>query len=132
MPPFCDDAGISGEHHLLRALPPYWVVTKQGRERPTSNALLDSNFENSCFVEGEISLRELCELLPGCRFARIPVSLARSAGYIIERRPLEAPEGCTNPESHVVIGPRDPLSRGDYEKASRMIVKNPAITIIDR
>jgi hypothetical protein len=130
MPPASDDASISGDSVVLRVLHPKWVTTKGGRERPTSDSLLDSNYENSCFLEGEISLAELQVLFIGRKIARIPVSLLRAEGFWLERRPGEAPDGCTRPSSHLVCGPPDAPVRGIYEAKARRIVRALGIEIL--
>jgi len=131
MPPNADDGEIGNDSYLLRVLHSSWTTLKGGRERPTSDSLLDSNFENSCFVEGEIAMDELRLLFPDKKIARIPVHLIRAHGFIIERRPLEAPNECTVPESHVVIGPQDQIQRGEYERMARTIVKSATVSVID-
>lgn len=130
MPPKRDDELIGSEGHVLRVLLSRWITMKGGRERPTSDSLKDTNCENSCFVEGEISLEELRSLFGGRRMARIPVRLLRQHGFWLERRPEEAPEGCTCPNSHVVCGPPTPPPRKDYESMSRQIVTSTDIEII--
>lgn len=145
MPPHDDDAGISDQTYVLRALP-NWVTLDNGRERPKSEAFFDSSFENSCFVEGEISIDDIVAFLlaharreedhrlieqieKGLAFARIPVSVIRANGFIIERRPDEAP-GCANPAAHVVVGPPAEIRRKVYERAAKAIVKHPQTAII--
>jgi hypothetical protein len=130
MPPAQDDYSISNERTLFRILWPQWSTLKDGQARPTSDSLQDSNFENSCFVEGEISLEELRSLFPGLKIARIPTELLRGQGFAIERRPAEAPSGCTAPNAHVVVGPTTVLGRKEYERRARAIVRNSAVTII--
>jgi|ERR1035438_4398588 hypothetical protein len=131
MPPSLDDPNIRGDQALLRVLLTKWVTMKGGHLRPTSDSILDSNFENSCYVEGEISVEELRLLFPGLRIARIPVAVLRREGFAIERRPDEAPEGCTAPEAHVVVGPILAVDRGLYERSARAIVRDPAIEVLD-
>jgi len=130
MPPARDDPGIGDDVSLLRVLYPKWTTVKGGRERPTSDSLLDSNFENSCFVDGEIEINELQGLFPGLKIARIPAAVVRREGFLVERRPVEAPPGCTVPDSHVIVGPAAALERGDYERAARNIVKDRSVTLI--
>lgn len=130
MPPAADDPNIAPATYVLRVLHGKWVTTKGGRERPTSDSLLDSNFENSCFLEEEISLDELKRLFDGKKIARIPVRLLRAEGYWLERRPQEAPKGCTSPASHLVCGPPDDPIRGVYEAKARRIVKSPEVEIL--
>jgi hypothetical protein len=77
MPPSRDDPGISDEASLLRVLLPRWSVVKSGRERPTTDSLMDSNFENSCFVEAELGVEELQQLFPTLKIARLRAGLAR-------------------------------------------------------
>lgn len=130
MPPVIDDPTIGTEGAVLRVLHGKWITTKGGRERPTSDSLLDSNFENSCYVEGEISVDELRLIFDGKRIARIPVKLLRDEGFWLERRPEEAPSGCTCPMAHVVCGPPDSFIRGVYEAKARRIVKSPEIELL--
>jgi hypothetical protein len=130
MPPLLDDERIAGDAFLLRALLPKWSIVKAGRERPTSDSLLDSNFENSCFVEGELSVAQVQLMFPGLKLARLPVSVVRREGFALERRPEEAPPGCPAPEAHLVIGPLRELERGDYEGRARRIVKDPSVQVI--
>jgi len=124
MPPFRDDPEISDNTSLLRVLLPKWSTIKGGRERPTSDSLLDSNFENSCFIEGEITVGEIQQLFPDLKIARLTAALIRREGFAIERRSNESPPNCSNPNSHVVIGPVIPIERGPYERAARNIVKD--------
>lgn len=130
MPPAADDPNIGTDTFVLRVLHSKWVTSKGGRERPTTDSLLDSNFENSCFVEKEISLEELRLLFDGKRVARIPVRLLRAEGFWLERRPDEAPEGCTCPAAHLVCGPPNSPIRGEYESKARRIVKSPEVEIL--
>jgi hypothetical protein len=130
MPPRHDDPGLANDGYVLRVLLDRWVTTKGGRERPTSDSFLDSNFENSCFVEGEISQNELRLLLGDRRIARVPVRVIREAGYWLERRADEAPPGCSHPDSHLVCGPPQDIARGPYEKAARSIVKSPDVEVL--
>src|SRR5438309_4463567 len=132
MPPHVNDEEIENTSFLLRALLKTWLVTDSGRERPTTAAFTDSNYENSCFVEHEISIQEIHQFLAAqsdqfrgeASFARIPVDVIRGSGFIIERRPGEA-EGCANPNAHVVVGPREALGRKQYQNSARRIVTNP-------
>jgi len=131
MPPSRDDVQIGNDLFVLRVLWPKWTAVKGGRERPTSDSLLDSNFENSCFVEGELSVADVQQLFPMLKIARIPVSVLRREGFAIERRPNEAPPGCPVSEAHVVVGPLSELSRGDYERIARNVVKDAAVKVIE-
>src|SRR5215468_6487060 len=114
MPPHADDPGIGNDRFLLRVLRIKWITVKDNRERPTTESMTDSNYENSCFVDGEIPIEEIQRLFPGQRIARIPVHVIRGGGFIIERRPGEAPEHCSNPNAHVVVGPQREIRRNDY------------------
>lgn len=127
MPPSRDDPGLADDAYVLRALHPKWVTTKGGRERPTSDSFLDSNFENSCFVEAEISKDEVRLLTGQARIARVPIRVLRAAGFWLERRSNEAPPGCTNPDAHLVCGPPQEIERGPYERAARSIAKSPDV-----
>lgn len=130
MPPAGDDDRITGDRYLLRALLPRWLTIKVGRERPTSDSLLDSSFENSCFIEDEITVAQVQGLFPGLKLARIPVELVRRHHFAVERRPNEAPQGCPVPDAHVVIGPLQVARWGDYERSARNIVKDPVVQLI--
>jgi hypothetical protein len=130
MPPQ-DDLRISDETVLIRILLPKWSTIKNGRERPTSDSFLDSNFENSCFIEAEITMNEIHDLFPGMKVARLSCLLVRGVGFGIERRPEEAPEGCSRPEAHVVVGPPAPIDRGAYERAARTIVRDNSVVIVN-
>lgn len=130
MAPAWDDLEITDDRFLLRVLFGRWLTRKEGRERPTSESLMDSNQENSCFIENEITIGELNRIFPGRQIARIPVGLVRQFGYAIERRPDEAPEDCANPNSHVVIGPLRELGKNAYERAAKGIVTSEQIAII--
>jgi hypothetical protein len=130
MPPHQDDPGLADDSYVLRALPETWVTTKGGRRRPSSNSFLDSNFENSCFLESEISLDEVRLLTGQAKIARVPIRVLRAAGYWLERRADEAPLGCTHPDSHLVCGPPQQIDRGRYEKAARSIVKSPDVEML--
>lgn len=129
MPPGADDPSIPDEANLLRVLHPRWITFKGGRERPTTDSFKDSNFENSCFVEAEITIEELQRLFPEMNIARVPARVVRATGFAIERRPTEAPENCSNPRSHVVVGPTEEILRTAYE-AIKNIVLSPAIEIV--
>ena len=130
MPPARDDDSVGAGAFVIRALIRRWVTSKGGRERPTSDSLRDSNHENSCFVEGEITLAELRALYPWGRFARIPAQLLRAEGFWIERRPGEAPPGCTNPAAHVVCGPPVAPHRRVYEEMARRIVTSQDVELL--
>jgi hypothetical protein len=58
------------------------------------------------------------------------VSIIRDSGFWLERRPSEAPEGCSNPASHLVFGPPVALVRKDYERMAKSIVKSPEVEIL--
>lgn len=130
MPPAHDDETIQTEAIVLRVLIDRWVTMKGGRERPTTDSMMDSNYENSCFVEGELPLAELQALFPGKRIARIPASLLRAEGFWLDRRPDEAPLGCTNPAAHLVCGPPNMPIRGAYEAMARRIVRSQQIEML--
>jgi hypothetical protein len=130
MSPLTDDPTIGSEGAVLRVLHERWTITRDGRTRPTSDSMLDSNRENSCFLESEISLEELRTLFGGRKIARIPVAVVRANGYSLERRPGEAPEGCSSPASHVVCGPPETDSRKDYERKAKAIVTSSDVSIL--
>jgi hypothetical protein len=130
MAPRLDDPDIADGAFVLRALHDKWVVMKEGQERPRSDSFTDSTYENSFFIEGEISADELRQLTGFTRIVRVPVRLLRAVGYLVERRPDEAPDGCTRPESHVVAGPPETMTRKQYERASRSIATSPEIELV--
>lgn len=69
-------------------------------------------------------------LFNGRKIARIPVSLLRAEGFWLERRPEEAPDGCTVPTSHLVCGPPDAPARGIYEAKARRIVNSLEVEVL--
>lgn len=135
MPPRADDLdSIQNERRLIRVLiREDWLHKDEvtGISRPTSNFLLDSNFEASFFIEGEVSVEEVQGLFPGKRLAIIGATTLRDAGFWIERRPDEAPKGMSHPEAHVVVGPQSEIPRNQYTRACRQVVKSPTIEIIE-
>ena|ERR1700731_5139749 len=131
MPPRKDDVDVTSKQFLLRVLKPKWTTTKDGKERPTKDSLTDTNYENSCFIEGEISLEEIGRLFPGLKVAKFPVSAMREAGFVVERAPEEAPLGCSNPRSHVHVGPTASIRRLAYEKAAKSIVTSEEVDILN-
>lgn len=135
MPPRADDvASVRNECRLVRVLVrESWLQADKetGNMRPTSDSLLDSNFEASFLVQGEVSIDEIQLLFPGKRLAIITAAALRDAGFWIERRPDEAPDGLSRPEAHVVVGPPREIPRNQYTRACRQVVKNPAIEVIE-
>lgn len=132
MPPARNDGTLRDEQFLLRVLRPEWVKLEGNRERPTSDCFTDSNQENSCFIEDEITVGEIGHLFPGRKLARIPVAAVRAEGYFIERRPgpEDVPPGCTNPQAHVIAGPPEMLPRKEYQRRSRRIVTHHNVTVL--
>src|SRR5947209_4263770 len=105
MPPSIDDPTISDDDELMRGLLPRWITLKGGRERPTTDAFLDSNYENSCFLSLRDNPEFVQQVLAPLRRAIVTARLIRSVGWIVERRPDECPaEYRGNKADHVVIG----------------------------
>lgn len=135
MPPNADDkATIPNESNLIRvAIRDSWIQVDKntGLLRPTSDSLLESNFEASFFVEGEVTVEEIQHLFPQKRLYLVTASILREVGFWLERRPDEAPEGLSRPEAHIVAGPPTEIQRNVYTRSCRNVVKNPAIRIVD-
>jgi hypothetical protein len=126
-----DDATISNEDILLRILLDDWIKNTETGSRPNSLALLDSNFENSCFISNAESLTELQRLFPGLPVAGIPVEVIRTEGFVVGRRPNECPSGYAgDPNGHVVVGPPEPCGRKDYQRKSQAIVKDRRVFML--
>lgn len=129
-----DDATIPNGATLLRVLRKGkgWTTTdKGGRYRPTSAAFFSSNQEISYFLEAAGILADLQQMFPGCEIARIPASVIRGTGSVIERRPAECPpEFQGNHACHVVAGPNTATERNELEKRARTIAKHPDVEII--
>src|ERR1700722_2562466 len=125
--PIQDDPTIPAEAILWRALIERWVLVSPEKSRPTSDSLLDSNGENSCFVSGGCTLEERRRLFPEAhRFVQLPVRVLRENGYGVERRPEECPSDYPgNSTDHVVVGPTDEISLKEYVRRAKRIVKNP-------
>jgi len=135
MPPKEDDRpSIPDDRRLVRvAIRESWIQVDKntGQLRPTSDSLLESNFEASCFIQGEVPIEEIQRLFPQKRLYIVTAGVLREAGFFIERRPDEAPDGLSRPEAHVVVGPPTEIARNNYTRSCRAVVKNPAIEIID-
>ena len=129
--PVQDDTTISGDVALLRGLIERWVKEDQGRIRPTSDAFTDSNGENSCFIDRGCTPEQARLLIPEARtFARFPVRILRENGFGVERRPDECPASYPGDRSdHVVVGPTNTISRKEYERSARRIVKHPDMRV---
>ncbi len=126
-----DDATISNQTIVFRILLDGWVSIVANRIRPNSLALLDSNFENSCFISNDQSFTELQRLFPGQPVAGIPVEVLRTNGFVVERRPGECPTDYQgNPDDHVVVGPPAPCSRKIYQRGSQAIVKDTRVIML--
>jgi hypothetical protein len=129
--PLHDDATIPDDALLLRALPHGWTTTKGGRYRPASHAFLEVRGEVSLFVDGPGVLDEVRRIFPGLEIASVSASVIRRKGLVIERRPLESPEGfLCDPICHVVVGPNEQLQRPELERRYRSLAKDPAVTIL--
>lgn len=129
-----DDATIANSATLLRVLRKGigWTTTdKDGRYRPTSAAFFSTNQEISYFLEAPGILAQLQQIFPGCEIARIPASVIRGTGSVIERRPAECPPNFHGDHAcHVVAGPNTATARNELEKRARTIAKHPAVAII--
>jgi hypothetical protein len=76
-------------------------------------------------------LEELRRIFPGREIARVSASVVKGKGLVIERRPLECPEGFQrDPACHVVAGPSAEIQRPELEKRYRSIAKDPSIAIL--
>jgi hypothetical protein len=131
--PINDDPAITDDAVLLRLLTKDWIFTTPDRQRPTSHALRESNFECSCFIDTPENRTELQRLYStaAVAFAAIPARVLRENGFAIESRPDEAPaEFRGAPRSHVVVGPPQPCPRNEHERKARAIAKNEQVTVI--
>jgi hypothetical protein len=126
-----DDPGIPDGTIVLRVLLEGWISETNNRIRPNSLALLDSNYENSCFISNDVSLSELQRLFPGQPVVGIPVEVMRRNGFSVERRPNECPEDYRgNRDDHVVVGPPESCGRKEYHRKSQAIVKDPSVIML--
>jgi hypothetical protein len=108
--PLQNDDSVPNDALLYRILRPDWITTEDGKRRPTSNALLDSNREASLFEAGPGVLEELRRLFPGYEIASVRASVIRAAQLVIQRRPEECHEDFQGDRaSHVVVGPSDDI-----------------------
>lgn len=130
--PLTDDGTIPANAVLLRALPyPSWITNKRGTRRPSSAAFFSTRQEVSYFLEAPGILTELRRILQSSDFARVPASVIRGLGLVIERRPAECPLGFRgDPASHVVVGPPEQMQRNEYEKRARSIAKHPNVSLV--
>lgn len=129
-----DDGGIPDNAILIRAVDPGWIRSENGVERLTSATFLSGQLETSCFVSEEVGgIEGFCsDILPHLstllgkqlQVATIPVSLVRSSGLWVYRKPKEFYD---NP-AHVVICPPDGMSKSQYKKRSEALA--PAATRI--
>lgn len=130
-----DDAGISNDSILIRAVDPDWIRAENGIERLTSATFLSGQLEASCFVADEIGgvegfcrdiLPELSRLLgKELQIATIPMSIVRASGLWVYRKPEEF---AGNP-AHVVICPPDGMSKSQYKKRAESLA--PSATRIN-
>lgn len=131
--PLQNDDSIPNDAILYRVLHPTWVTLENGKRRPTSNALLDSNREASLFIAGPGVLEELRRLFPGYEIASVRASIIRAAQLAIQRRPDECHEDFHGDRaSHVVVGPGDDIGRNEYQRRTRAIAKNAEFTILQQ
>lgn len=131
MPPLRDDTTIGPDQSLLRALHPKWTTVQNGRERPNTLAFTDETQESSCFIDNAINLEELRRLFPGQRICRFRASFVRDAGFVIERKPGDCPDGFAgDPQHHVVIGPANEISKTQLMKRGHAIANTPGVEIL--
>ena|SRR5258708_3224245 len=129
--PLLDDATIPDGAVLYRVLIPGWTTTRGGRYRPASHAFLETRGEVSLFVDEPGMLDELRRIFPRHEIAVVSASVIRSKRLVIERRPLECPEGFQrDPACHVVVGPNDEIQKPELEKRYRSIAKDPSVAIL--
>ena len=130
--PLTDDQTVAADSVLLRVLRHGWTTTKDGRCRPASLAFFSTDQEISYFVEGPDVIIELWRIFPGHKIARIPASVIRAQGFVIERRPAECPaELQCDHASHVVAGPAAEITRNEFQRRAGSIAKHIQVSIIE-
>ncbi len=114
-----DDAGISGDTLLLRALvDPNWWKVENGISRVTSFAFTSGD-EPSCYIDTPQRRRTMAERYPDIPFGRFQASAARSLGFNITHDPEGDPDGSSE---HVVLTPADQQrSKSQHQKACRAL-----------
>jgi hypothetical protein len=129
-----DDLQIPSDAVVWRALIKRWVISTAGRSRPTSDCF-DSELhrrETSCFLSSTDMLNHLREVIPEAyAFAGFPVRVLRSNGFGVERRPGECPGSYAgNPGDHVVVGPVQEISKKEYVRRTKNIVRDPEVSVL--
>lgn len=132
MPPLRDDDTIGSDDFLVRVLHEKWITTDEGRERPNSLAFTDSSQETSCFIDTPANRIQLKSIFAGLKICRFPASIVRAAGFVIERKPDECPEGFLDRTQHVVIGPPELLTKKQLVKRGQTIARSDGVEIISR
>jgi len=132
MPPLRDDDNIASDQSLLRALRHEWTTLRaDGSERPNRLAFTDSTQETSCFIDSESNLAELRRLFPGEQICRFRAGFVRAAGFVIERRPRECPDGFVgDPNDHLVIGPAEEIRKKELMRRGDAIAKTQGIEVL--
>ena len=128
-----DDSGIPIDAVAWRALIRRWVTTTPEGHRQTSDCF-DSELhrrETSCFLVTDDMLGGVSELIPDAyAFAGFPVQVLRSNGFGVERRPEECPSNYAgNRADHVVVGPIEDISKKEYVRRTKSIVRNPQVRL---
>jgi hypothetical protein len=129
-----DDLQIPRDAVVWRALIKRWVITTAERSRPTSDCF-DSELnrrETSCFLSSADMLNHLREIIPEAyAFAGFPTHVLRLNGFGVERRPEECPRSYAgNPGDHVVVGPVQEISKKEYVRWTKAIVRNPEVNVL--
>jgi hypothetical protein len=119
-----DDASISDEAILIRAVRPDWVIRDGDGERIISGTFVDGSLEASCFIAEEVGgveafiqdiLPELSEELGlPFRIATLTVSAARAQGLWVYRKPEEYKDD----PAHVVVCAADGMSKSQYKRSA--------------
>jgi hypothetical protein len=128
-----DDASITDEVILIRAVRPDWVMRDGDGERIISGTFVDGSLEASCFIAQEVGGVEafIQNILPGLsdelgmrfRIATLTVSAARAQGLWVYRKPEEYKD---NP-AHVVVCAADSMSKSQYKKSAGRLAGNATL-----
>ena len=131
MPPLRDDGSIGPDAFLIRALQSGWTTVEGTHERPNTLAFTDETQETSCFLDTPDNLAELRRKFPSFKICRFRAGIVRAAGFVIERKPDECPEGFSDRTQHVVIGPPETLSKKQLMKRGHAIAHSDGIEILN-
>jgi hypothetical protein len=90
MQPRIDDSSIGDEERLWRRIIPRWIITEDGKFRPSSTAFLD-DYTNEVSVNIAVltDLDKALEDHPNDSLVEIKAGLPRSLGHAIVRDPTE-------------------------------------------